>query len=780
MATSIETGGTIIDDFEDGDLSEYSFNQGASGASVVTSPTKHGSEALEIDGTNTEMISTAGLTYYPAVGDTFRCWVRATGGADEMNLSYGVQNHENRYFVSIDFANDTLKLYRYQSGSSTLLDEQTSGFTLSEDAWYEVKVEWKNGGSHRVTLFDNTTSLTATTSATDLTWSSGGIGYDAYLATGGTVYIDYVTIDGSDTYGITANSTIDGFEDGDLSEYSFNQGASGASVVTSPVFSGTKVLEIDGTNTEMISTTGLSRYPEAGERFSYWIRTTDGAEDINLSYGVQDHDNRYYIRVDVVNNDLILSRYESGIAYQLASDSSGYTLSEDSWYEIEVAWAENGHHKVTLYDNSRHQVARVSAVDVTWLSGGIGYDAYLATGGTVYIDHIDFKGAYRLQNTHIVDDFEDGDLSEYSFNQGASGASVVTSPVFSGTKVLEIDGTNTEMISTTGLYAYPAVGNTFSYWIRTTDGAEDINLSYGVQDHDNRYYIRVDVVNNDLILSRYEDATTYQLASDSSGYTLSEDSWYEIEVEWRGDGRHIVTLYDDSTTEIARVSATDLTWSSGGIGYDAYLATGGTVYIDYVHMGGAGRLPSDVTITGNTGDGSAVSYEFTVSGEVTKGRLADGGESVGNGVASGGVADGGQDSFKFSGDLTRFTAVDLELEVDWANHTITVTDTRSSPSTAAGYEFTVSGDLTPLSSTENDDSVNEGTATGSVNGDIDAYEFTGDLVKITLNSSVIVDIQSAYPRLASENSYPNASVRDLAIDMAEDPTYDGSHSLRLR
>lgn len=568
---------TIIDDFEDGSLSEYNFDRGSSGASIVSSPAYNGSNALEISNTNTEMISTSGLNSYPEAGDTFRYWVRATGGADDINLTYGVQDHDNRYFVRVDFANDNLRLYIYENGSATQLDKQTSGFTLAEDTWYQVEIDWDREGGHTATLSDTNGGKVAQVSDTDSTWTSGGIGYDAYLgSSGGSVYFDYISsgeVDGC--------LTIDDFEDFDLSEYQFDRGQSSASVVSSPTYSGSHALAISGTNTEMISMEGLEFYPSAGDIFRTWVRGTNGADRINITYGVQNHTNRYFARVNPEQGHVALYRYEDGSGTLLADKS--VQLSQDTWYEVEIDWQTDGTHIFTLSDSSGSQISQISATDSTWEAGGIGFDAYLGDGGTVYIDKATIESGSRvLPYNRVIDSFEDGDLSEYSFDRGQTGASVVQGPTYGGSSVLMLSNDDTEMISTSGLEYYPAAGDVFSAWVRGTDGAEDINFTYGVQDHDNRYLVRVDLANDELEFWRHEGGQSYVLSSQTSGFTLSEDAWYNIDVDWRNPGTHIITLYDCTGNQLAQIEGTDTAWASGGIGYDAYLGDGGTVYFDQV------------------------------------------------------------------------------------------------------------------------------------------------------------------------------------------------------
>ncbi len=67
-------------------------------------------------------------------------------------------------------------------------------FTRSQDAWYRVEIEWTSGGIHALTLSDASGAQLASISGSDSTWSSGGIGFDAYLSSGESVYFDDVTI----------------------------------------------------------------------------------------------------------------------------------------------------------------------------------------------------------------------------------------------------------------------------------------------------------------------------------------------------------------------------------------------------------------------------------------------------------------------------------------------------------------------------------------------------------------------------------------------------------
>ncbi|WP_254280649.1 twin-arginine translocation signal domain-containing protein [Haloarcula marina] len=409
---------TIIDDFEDGGLSEYEADPNnsdvdMSGVNVTSSQPKNGSLSLEIDAVEAEFISTSGLNAYPAAGDTFRVWIRTTGGVDETNFTYGVQSHTDRYFVRLSEVNDRVALYRYENDSSTQLSESDSGFSLSPDTWYQIEIDWQTDGTHTVTVYDDTKTQVTQTSATDTTWNSGGIGFDAYIYSSGTkVWYDYAVIgDDSGNGGESSGGLIEGFEHNDLSDYySFDRGASGASIVNSPVDGGSYALELSGTTTEMINTASLDGYsqldgyPQPGDTFSYHFRTPDAAGSANFTYGVQDHENRYYISTDFDEDEFYLFTYKSGNSTHLGGES-GITYETGVWYEVEITWATDGTHTARLIHPSNGEIASGTMSDSTFTSKGIGFDAYLSSGESVYFDHVT---SGLLQKLGMFEDGLDG------------------------------------------------------------------------------------------------------------------------------------------------------------------------------------------------------------------------------------------------------------------------------------------------------------------------------------------------------------------------------------
>lgn len=388
----------IIDDFEDGDLSEYEFENGnGDAAEVVSSPIHHGERALKLSGAHFHLNSTSGLDNYPEAGDAFGGWIRGSSDIDgSLVLLYGVQDFENRYYAYVDINSGTIRIRKKESGSITTLDEAT-GLDLSTGAWYEIDVRWRTTGRHVFSLYDTNGHLKGQVTATDSTWTSGGIGFNAHTSNGASGYFDYVRLTGNCAPGV-----IDDFEDGDLSEYEFENGnKSSAKITSTTTYRGDRALALSGEHYHLNSTSGLRNYPRAGDVFSAWIQ---GSSDIDgslvLLYGVQDFENRYYAYVDIANGVLRIRKKENGSITTLA-EQTGLGLSTQTWYEVEVDWGTDGTHTVSLYDTGGSQLGQVSiSNETTWTNGGIGYNAHTSNGATGYFDHV------TVSRTCTLGDFE--------------------------------------------------------------------------------------------------------------------------------------------------------------------------------------------------------------------------------------------------------------------------------------------------------------------------------------------------------------------------------------
>lgn len=166
------TSSDLIDNFEDGDIAEYTGAK--SPFSVQSNTVFDGNNALKGVATTktSSIISTAGLDNYPAQGDTFEVYQRDGRKIGLGGALFGVQDINNFYLVQFNSNAQDLRFFVKDGGSFTRLASQST--TISADVWYRLEIDW--GSTITVSQFDGGT-LEASVSVTDSTYTSGGIGF---------------------------------------------------------------------------------------------------------------------------------------------------------------------------------------------------------------------------------------------------------------------------------------------------------------------------------------------------------------------------------------------------------------------------------------------------------------------------------------------------------------------------------------------------------------------------------------------------------------------------
>lgn len=372
-----------IDDFEDGDLSEYSDPQGV--FQITTSRTKDGTtyagqfEDGSVEGAS--LYSTSGLPDYPQAGDVFEAWFYAESGSINGGFLFGYQDSNNRYEASSSFDRGTwIEINKLDGGNKTEIarDENTD---LTSGAWYRFQLEWDSDGDMRLAVFDDSGNLVGDTYGTDSTWTSGGFGWQMGLnpnnGTQSMVFDEaFVTDPGGAS--VTLPTTIDDFEDGDISEYSGDTG--GYVVDQVNVQTGSYSLHVDGTQEGPIirSSSGLDRYPSQGDKWEFWCRDGgSGNLNLNMEYGNPDESTRgYAINVSPRVDEFRLIENSQGV---IASTSQTFNANE--WYRVVVDWGTDDSHSCTVYDSSGTQLATVSATDSNHTSGGVGWSTGTTSSG---------------------------------------------------------------------------------------------------------------------------------------------------------------------------------------------------------------------------------------------------------------------------------------------------------------------------------------------------------------------------------------------------------------
>jgi hypothetical protein len=190
---------TLLDSFEDQDLSEYSGDTGdfsIVAESNLSFSARDGSHVLENPGDDFDNIESTSIT--AAKGTTINGWVRGTANVTRMSVLFGLGSGLNDcYEAKVNVRDDRLTL-RDRTDGVDLATDGSPG--LSADTWYRIELVWDDGtlgGSDNditMRVFDDGgTQQGSTLSATDSTNATkDGIGIIARGGSSWTAWFDYL------------------------------------------------------------------------------------------------------------------------------------------------------------------------------------------------------------------------------------------------------------------------------------------------------------------------------------------------------------------------------------------------------------------------------------------------------------------------------------------------------------------------------------------------------------------------------------------------------------
>ncbi|MCA9358571.1 hypothetical protein KC902_04930, partial [Candidatus Kaiserbacteria bacterium] len=178
-----------FDDYEDNNISEYSGNTSLfqTSASLVYGGS-YGLKAANTSGrTNTTLYRTDQTTAQGQIIRYMQYIDTTAGSGDEACTLFGVQGAGTNYAVCLEqFGTDRISV------AKDVVDNDTSGSLMLGSTtvtyatgWYEVEIDWQSGGDMDVSLYTAAGSLVATVSASNNSYTSGGIGYAFWFQSGG-------------------------------------------------------------------------------------------------------------------------------------------------------------------------------------------------------------------------------------------------------------------------------------------------------------------------------------------------------------------------------------------------------------------------------------------------------------------------------------------------------------------------------------------------------------------------------------------------------------------
>lgn len=205
------------------------------------------------------------------------------------------------------------------------------------------------------------------------------------------------TIDDGSGGSTTAGTIIESWEDGTIgTEWSGSTSAFGIDTTTAS--DGSNSLYYDGAAvngwSHLISTSGLSDYPQQGDTFRYGIYFSSNSADAQcvLSWAAQSETwppNGYGLRINhnpSSADDITLEKDFS--AFSDTSASTTATTPVDEWLTCVVGWADDGTLTGTVYDSADTQLAQVTATDTAYTSGGLGFEANYSSDASPRLDAI--------------------------------------------------------------------------------------------------------------------------------------------------------------------------------------------------------------------------------------------------------------------------------------------------------------------------------------------------------------------------------------------------------
>ena len=354
----------VIEDFErDNPLADYGGSTGL--FSITSSPTYEGSSALVNDGGDFGGVnSTSGLDNYPERGDEFDAHLNNAGDQNFAAVNFFTQaetDGADRYAAGISGVDGEFTLWKTEGDSTQTLDSSALSSTTS--GWYRVEISTDSSTVTADLYDDSSGDHLASVSASDSTFSSGGIGF---RSAGNGEAFDYAVFD-------TDPDVVEDFgRSSPLNEYG---GSTGLFDTTGDAYEGSQALTNDGGDFGGVnSTSGLDTYPERGDTVHAHFQNAGDQNFAAVNFFAQsetDDPDRYSVGISGVDGEFTLWKTEDGSIETL--DSSAPSSTTSGWYRVEFS-TDSSTVTADLYDaSSDDHLASVSASDSAFSSGGIGF-----------------------------------------------------------------------------------------------------------------------------------------------------------------------------------------------------------------------------------------------------------------------------------------------------------------------------------------------------------------------------------------------------------------------
>lgn len=196
----------------------------------------------------------------------------------------------------------------------------------------------------------------------------------------------------------------------------------------------------------------------------------------------------------------------------------------------------------------------------------------------------------KTEGLTVIDDVEDGDISEYTVNSTGTPTGASTNRVWEGTYSIVLTGqaaSDSSIVSQSGLPYYPTRGDTIRWYNQQDTASAQSRFGFfwsgtGMRSSGSGYSVYINVGDNEFGMFRWDDGDGVENPTDS--VSLSYDTWYLLEADTSATDI-VANLYDTDENLLVSVSLSDTAYDSGGIGmdYEGSNSDGSSVWYDYIH-----------------------------------------------------------------------------------------------------------------------------------------------------------------------------------------------------
>jgi len=175
-----------------------------------------------------------------------------------------------------------------------------------------------------------------------------------------------------------------------------------------------------------------------------------------------------------------------------------------------------------------------------------------------------------------IDDFEDGDLAEYSGDTGSFSVDS-SSPTFQGSRSLKTTTNNRSITSFGRLPVYPGRGDTFQFRL-FLDGADaGGEMAWVATDVDAGQYEAQASVGKGQFRFVRKDQTGTGTQLDIVPVTPPQGVFMRCEVEFGDPTISVTWTREDTGTQLATLEADNADFDTGGIGWSSTQSTGSSI-----------------------------------------------------------------------------------------------------------------------------------------------------------------------------------------------------------